>query len=297
MSECAGKFYLAGAFILAGTSVVSMKYLAIFLGPFTIISVSLIISIISVGAFCFGNISRNLRVMDRRAWLMIVLQATFGIFIFRLLLLAGLNRTSAGEAGLLTGAVPAITAFLALTILKERLSRLSALGILGTVAGIAVLNGRIDGGFHQHLWGNLMILGAAASESIFNICSRLSWLDTKTAALHPLSRTVLVSGLALLFCLLPAYLENPLTSLRGLEFSGWLALVWQGLFVTIVSYCFWFAGIKRCEACTAAAFSGLMPLSAVAFSILLLGEALVWRQMAGGLLILTGMSMLAARRS
>ncbi|WP_242975783.1 EamA family transporter [Desulfosporosinus sp. FKB] len=42
-----------------------------------------------------------------------------GIFLFRMFLLRGLDYTSAGEAGILAGATPAITALLAMMALKE----------------------------------------------------------------------------------------------------------------------------------------------------------------------------------
>ena len=72
---------------------------------------------------------------------MLLSQATFGIVLFRMFLLLGVRRTSTAEAGILTGATPAITAVMAYFILKERLSWLSVFGIAGTVTGIVLLQG------------------------------------------------------------------------------------------------------------------------------------------------------------
>jgi drug/metabolite transporter (DMT)-like permease len=52
---------------------------------------------------------------------------------------------------------------------------------------------------------------------------------------------------------------------------------------------FWYCGIRRSEASLAAVFSGMMPLTALALSVLLLGEKPGWQQWAGGGLVVAGM--------
>jgi drug/metabolite transporter (DMT)-like permease len=61
-------------------------------------------------------------------------------------LLNGLNYTTAGEAGILTGATPAITAILAMLILREPVSKRKLAGILCTVGGILILQGVLTQG-------------------------------------------------------------------------------------------------------------------------------------------------------
>ncbi|EFU41064.1 hypothetical protein PVOR_15584 [Paenibacillus vortex V453] len=43
----------------------------------------------------------------------------------------------------------------------------------------------------------------------------------------------------------------------------WLALVWYVPIVTALAFIWWYAGIKRCQVATAAAFSGMMPFTAI----------------------------------
>lgn len=143
----------------------------------------------------------------------------------------------------------------------------------------------------------MLVLGAAACESLFNIFSRI--LVVKTGAVekrqfHPGVQTVIVSGIALLFSVLPALFEDALQSLAMIGVAEWLALFWYGVFVTALAFIFWYAGINRCGAFAAAAFSGMMPFTAMLLSVTLLGEVPGWLQWAGGVLIIGGMVLIGA---
>ena len=72
--------------------------------------------------------------------------------------------------------------------------------------------------------------------------------------MHPIVQTTLVSALALMLCLVPAWFENPVASLSAIGLKEWLALVWYGPVVTALAFICWYAGIKRCQASTAALF-------------------------------------------
>lgn len=297
MSDAKGVTYLLLAFSLAGTSVVTSYILAEKLGSFTIIAISLGLLLICLTPFYLPKVlatSRRLRAGD---WKMLLLQAVFGIFLFRLFLLAGVHSTSTVEAGILIGAAPAITALLARLFLQEPLSKKILAGIGCTVAGIILLQGTAlqGSGFSiHHLLGNILILCAAASESTFNVISRKHRAQDQSAQLsiHPLVQTLLVAALAFLLCLLPALFEDPLTAIQRSGGQEWAALFWYGLVVTALSFVFFYAGIKRCDAYTAAACSGMIPLTAMLLSVLLLGEGIGAAQLMGGLLVIAGILLI-----
>ncbi|EGW40222.1 putative membrane protein [Desulfosporosinus sp. OT] len=68
--------------------------------------------------------------------------------------------------------------------------------------------------------------------------------------------------------------------------------MWYGLFVTALAFVFWYAGIKRCGAFTAAAFSGMMPFTSMLLSVIILGEHPGWQQWLGGILVIFGMVLI-----
>lgn len=302
MEKLRGSIYLIGGFTLAGTSVVAARCVAQSLGTFTITAVSLFFAAVGLLPLCKGRLGEAFRQLQPRDWLALLIQATCGIFLFRMFLIQGLMRTSAGEAGILTGATPAITAILAMVLLKEQSSSGGLLGIVSTVAGIVLLQGLFlpsDGFSQEHFIGNMLVLCAALCEALFNVFSRINALRARPAAMgpDPVVQTCLVSIIALLLCLVPAALEHPLPALRSLGIAEWLALVWYGWFVTALAFVLFYAGIKRCRASAAAVFSGMMPFTALLLSVVLLGERAGWQQWLGGAMIVLGMILLGSQEA
>ena len=296
-----GKLYFIGAFSLAGTSVVAARFVSDSIGVFTTAAISMALALCLLIPVSARKLGAAVKALSLQQGLSVLLQALFGMFLFRFLLLSGVARTSALEAGILTGATPAVTALLAWTLLRERVDTASIVGILSTVAGVLLVQGIVKVGVASggsHLVGNLLVLGAAASESVFNIISRTSAIQKADRGdpLDPLVQTTLVTFAALLFCIVPALFERPVERIAALGAVEWLALLWYGIFVTALAYLCWYAGIKRCGAFTAAAFSGLMPMTSMILSALLLKESADVFQIIGGACIIAGMMLIGRRK-
>jgi drug/metabolite transporter (DMT)-like permease len=293
-----GQIYLFLAFTLAGTSVISAKYISGKIGVFTIASVSLFFALLLLLPICWKNLSSEIRAMTAKKLFTVILQAVFGIFLSRIFLLNGLKHTGSAEAGVLTGTTPAITTILAMVFLKERINTKIFVGIISTILGILIIQGFLNNSFNpEHLIGNLIILCASASDSAFNILSRKSVVKNESEykkEINPIVQTALVSFIAFIFCLIPAAFESPVQKLSAIGLTEWLMLLWYGIIITALAYIFWYAGIKRCGAMTAATYSGMMPFTSMLLSVILLGESTGWRQWSGGFLIISGMVMIGS---
>lgn len=296
-----GPFYLFCAFTLAGTSVLAAEYVSVKLGTFTITAVSQFFALLFLLPFCRGRLRSELAAMSRKDYFFLFMQALFGMFLFRMFLITGLTRTSAGEAGILTGATPAITAVLARLSLKEPVGPKKSAGILSTVAGVFLIQGLLTLGNRfsmefsmEHFGGNMLVLCAAACESLFNIMSRHFVQSGDTHTLHPAVQTALVSAMTMVLCLIPAAMEAPLDRLGAIGQGEWFALIWYGVFVTALAFIFWYAGISRCGAVTAAAFSGMMPFTSLLLSVLILGEQAGLRQWSGALFVVAGIVLIGS---
>lgn len=298
MKKWVGHVYLLFAFLLAGTSVISARLVSGKLGTFTIASTSLFFALLFLLPACGKKLMKNLHMMSVKDILLLIAQAACGIFLFRMFLLYGMLFTSSMEAGILTGTTPAFTALFAAVLLKEPVSGQKLTGMICTVGGILLIQGLLHAGYGftlEHLGGNLLVLCAAACESTFNIISRVFVVkiqSSKKEAIHPLVQTTLVSAMAFILCLVPAFFEAPLQKLSEIGLKEWLSLFWYGLFVTALAFVFWYAGIKRCGAFTAAAFSGMMPFTSMILSVLILGEYFGWQQWLGGGLVISGMILI-----
>lgn len=294
MEQLKGNLYLCLGFMLAGSSVIAAYVLANKLGVFTITFISLLITSIALLPFCCNSLFNTLQQLNLFQIKMIFLQALFGIFLFRLFLMLGIKHTSAGEAGIILGITPAITALLSWLVIKETLCKNSLLGIITTVLGILLLKGL----FNQnnlsilHLLGNFLVMIAATSESIFNILSKKMLIKNNSHSLHPLMQTFLVTVIAMALCFIPSLFETPIILLKQLNYQDYLALLWYGFFVTVVAFIFWYAGIKRSTAFNAAILSGVMPLTSMVLSVLLLNEVFTYYQIIGGSLIIIGIVLI-----
>ncbi|MCC8194790.1 MAG: DMT family transporter [Deltaproteobacteria bacterium] len=286
MNRIRGKLCISLAFFLAGSSVVAAGYVADTLGPFTITGISLVFA--GFTAFVLSNkkMLASFRTITAQKWKNLVWQSLIGVFLFRVLLTFGLQRTSAAEAGILIGTSPAITAVLTRLLLREPLSGHKIAGIGATLAGMAVLQGfpfTLGAFSMSHLLGNLLVLGSAACESAFVLIARAMAFkeDRQAPPLDPIVHSGYVSLISLLACLPLMLWENQLGSLPALSTGGWLSLAWYGGMVTVIAFACMFYGARTCDGYTLAAFSGLIPVTALLLSAAILGETVTARHCIG----------------
>lgn len=295
-----GKLFLALAFILAGSSVVTARVVSGMLQPFTITFMSLVFAVFTAFLFYGKLISKTVKQLRKRQWHLLVLQAVFGIFLFRVFLTFGLRYSTAVETGIITGTSPAITAIFTRLILKERLHQNSIVAIFFTLMGVLMLQGlpfNMSAFNVSHLLGNMLVLGAAACEALFTTLSRKACADSQEDdVLHPFVQSGIVSMIALALCFIPMLLESPF-ELMVLSVSGWMALAWYGCVVTVIAFAFMFTGAKYCDGYTIAAFTGLIPISSLILSMMMLKEVVTLSQIFGCGLIVTAIIIMSRKSS
>lgn len=207
-------------------------------------------------------------------WFNLFLQALFGTFMFTLLMLNGVQRTSAVAAGVITSTIPAVVALFSWLFLKERPARRTLLSIGLAVIGIVVVN--VSNAAHgpaastyNSMLGNLMVLGAVCCESFFIILSRRL---TQTLPAIEICAYTHFFGLLLM-------LPFGLSSLLAVDFGrvslgGWGLVLWYGLSASVFSFWLWMKGIRYVDGSLAGVITGLLPIAAAAYGIAFLGERL-----------------------
>lgn len=113
----------------------------------------------------------------------------------------------------------------------------------------------------------------------------------KCGQLTALRRTALISLYAFL-CLLPcAVYEAREYDFAAMPFSTALCIGYYGIFVSFLSYVFWFKGIAVVPAGIAASFTGLVPLTGVLLSWAVLHESISGAYWFGLLFVLLGIGL------
>ena len=234
--------------------------------------------------------------VSRRDLAVLTLQAFTGIFLFTLLLLGGLSLTSAAAAGIVTSTTPAVTAVLSVVCLGERLTRRRAGGIALAALGILAINAaRPEAGVaagSNPLLGNLLVFGAVVGEGFFIIFGKVA-----AARVPPLTAATGISVLGLLMFAPFTAWEAWRFDLGRVSLGDWTAIAYYGLVVTVVAFVLWMRGLAVVSAGTAAGFTAVLPVSAVALSYLVLGEPFAWSHVVGGACVIAGIMLLARGRT
>ncbi len=201
---------------------------------------------------------------------------------------AGIQRTSASSASIIIGAVPAAVALSAAVFLKEKIGLKSWIGILLSITGIVLLTvfdkGNGDG--KSTLIGNIFIFLAVIAASGYMITVR-KFAPDFTA--FQITGWQIIYG-ALFF--LPFFLKDFNTvSWEGMTAASLGALAFLVVFATLTAFvCYNFA-LTRLPASKASMFINGIPLVTVIVSAVILKETITPVQLAGGAVIISGVTL------
>lgn len=210
-----------------------------------------------------------------------------GVLGNHLLTLFGLRYIGASTAGVLIGASPAITALLSSLLVRDIPFRKVAGGCAVSFAGVTLVSGvggDVPIGDHPWLGGTLVLLGLV-SWALYSIGGR-----QVMQRLSPLTVnwTTLLLSLLLQIPLLWTDQKMLLSGTDSVPISGWLAVGYLIVFATALGQQAWLFGVQGVGPSRAGVFVNLIPVSALLLSALVLGEAIGIREIAGIVLILTG---------
>ncbi len=238
------------------------------------------------------NLARQWRAVVRVWWLVLLLGAT-GIAGFHIFVYSGLRETTAVNGLLITALAPAAIMIGAVMIGASRPSVFQWIGALVSLAGVGVIVSNGDPAVIYRLQfniGDLWLLGAVVTWAIYSLLLRKRPVD--------LDNDVLLTAniIAALAVMIPVALL--LTPAPSLDFGApvWLAIVYIGVFASLLAYLFWSYGVDTIGAAQAGQFIHLMPVFGPVLAVVLLGETIASTQVIGAILVLTGVVMVNSPR-
>lgn len=225
--------------------------------------------------------------LDRRDWVLIGAIALVGMFGFSLFMLFGMKEISGAIGGIVMATTPAVTAGGSVLFLRDRLDRWKALAIALAVGGVAAVNvaGTGVSGSDNILLGSTLIFGAVCGEAAYTLLG-------KRVTAHVSPPVVAALAAALAFVMFIPLAASDLSGFNASEpaITDWMALVWWGLGTMALGSLLWYWGVQKVAGTTAAAFMGVMPVSALVLSYLLLGESFEWIHLVGMAAVLAGIA-------
>lgn len=221
----------------------------------------------------------------RAHWPMLLFLTVLAGGLFSTMQYIGLVYTTALNTALLNSTVPVFIAAACFILFGERLNARQMLGIAvsltGVIAIIAKGDWRILAGLGFNA-GDLIILANMALWSIYSAYLRFR------PAMHWLTFGALMAIIALVSNLPFLAVEHALGLPVELSWATAGAVLYTGIFTSIVAFATWNYGVAAIGAARAGVFLHLIPLFGSGLAIGLLGEPPGWHHAAGLGLILTG---------
>ena len=234
--------------------------------------------------------------MTKQTRKLVFLESFLGNFLFSICMLYGVSMTSAVAAGVIMASIPAAVALMSWAFLRERIElrvwgavACAALGIalvslskveLATPTGIAP---EADLALKTAWLGNLLLVGAVLCESAYAVIGK-----KLTGVLSPKRISALINlwGFALV---------TPLGIWMAWDFdfasvatSSWVLLVLYSLAASVWTVWLWMTGLKSVPANQAGVFTVMLPISAAAVGVAVLGESLSGTQISAFAIALAG---------
>ena len=227
---------------------------------------------------------------------LVFLESFLGNFLFSICMLFGVSMTSAVAAGVIMAAIPAAVAVMSWLFLREHIQLRVWAAVACAVIGIglvslskqelpiAVNTGQGADLASKTAWlGNLLLIGAVLCEAAYAVIGK-----KLTGALGPKRITALINlwGFALVtpFGLWTAWRFDFST----VGASSWLLLLFYSLAASVWTVWLWMTGLKTIPANQAGVFTVMLPVSAAAVGMLVLGERLSTLQMGAFAIALVG---------
>jgi drug/metabolite transporter (DMT)-like permease len=195
----------------------------------------------------------------------------------------GVAQTSVSNAALIIGATPVVVAVASAVLGRERIAPLHWLGAAISITGIYFVIGRGASFGGSTLRGDVLIMISVGCWAAYTIGA--GRLIARHSPLFVTGMTMAIGGIPYVALTFPQFLGLDWSSVSAFT---WISLVLSALLALNVAYLIWYTGVQRIGAARTSMYSNLVPLVAMSFAALWLGEPLSRNKLIGAAAVLTG---------
>lgn len=207
-----------------------------------------------------------------------------GHFIYQSCFVAGVAATSVSNSALIVGATPVVVAIVSAALGHERIGRLHWLGAATSAFGIYLVVGHGAALGGAHLKGDLLVIASVACWATYSLGA--ARLIQRHSPLYVTGMTFAIGCGPYVLATLPQSLAIDWAALPGWVYAS---AVGSALFALCLAYVIWYTGIQAIGVARTSLYSNLVPVAAMTFAALWLGEPITLIKTAGTAAVLTGL--------
>lgn len=233
-------------------------------------------------ALATGNFPR----LTRRQVVATVLLGATGVFAYNAFFLAGLAHIPASRAALIVALSPVMTMLVMRVLARERWSAMRFAGVGLSLVGVVLV---ITRGDLAAAFGGAVGLGELWI--FFAVVAWVAYTIIGKRALEGLTATAATTWSTLwgtLMLAVPALAELSDGSAGWPDGLSWIAMGYLGICGTALAFVWYNQAVATIGPARATLFTNLVPVFAVIFSVIFLGERPVVASLVGGAMVVTG---------
>lgn len=222
----------------------------------------------------------------------IFLLGFFGVIVYHLGLNYGEQFISPAAASLIIATVPVQIIILSTIFLKEKIGLKKLIGIIIALCGVVVISiwGKAGASIHiEYISAVLAVLIAAIMSALYTIAGKK--LLTRYSALSLTTYVMLLGSLGLT----PFIRGSLLDQISKMSMTGWFAVIFLGVFSTVVGYGLWYIVLKIKSASEISIYLYAIPVLSTIISYFMFKEKITFMFILGGFLVIAGLIIVNIR--
>ncbi|KYK22992.1 multidrug DMT transporter permease [Thermoplasmatales archaeon SG8-52-2] len=240
----------------------------------------------------FGK--KRISKLHRKDIIPIFLLGFFGVMVYHLGLNYGEQYISPAAASLIIATIPVQIVILAIVFLKEKITILKTLGVIIAMSGVVVISiwGKAESSLKvEYIFGAIAVLIAALMGALYTVSGK-KLLDRYTG----LSLTIYAMLLGSIG-LIPFLNYSIIEQVSNMSINTWFAVIFLGVFSTIVGYVIWYVALENRTASEISIFLYAIPVFSTIFSYILFRDEITLMFVFGGILVITGLAIVNMRNN
>jgi drug/metabolite transporter (DMT)-like permease len=209
-----------------------------------------------------------------------------GIAVFHLWIqVTGLQYTSAANTGWIIGTAPIFIAIMGVIFFKEKINLRQAAGIVIAFTGLFLLISKGDFTSIDFISnkGDFLVLASSFTWGVYSIVNK------KISFTYPPLMTILYLFIMMAILILPVTAnKETLYNLEHLSSTGWISILFLGIFCSGISYVLWAQSLKDMDSSKVGAFLYFEPFVTVISAWIFLHENITIIMIISGIIIVLG---------